>query len=135
MVALKLHKLLYATTCCFLVGTGCSAGNIVKDSNIIIDNAIEECFQIKPVNKLIQNNVILLDTELSTVKSVGYCGCKSAVLSYYVTTQLVESSNQAKEYSLFSSLQYSIYTFVLDRNITPNKNKSYTLNIQCASPE
>lgn len=136
MVALKFHKFLYASICClFLVGAGCSPGNIVKDSNVEIDNSIEECFQIKSVNKLIHNNVILLETELSTVKSVGYCGCKSAVLSYYVTTHPVESSNQTKEYSVFSSPQHDKYTFVLERNDTPKKNKSYTLNIQCSSPD
>jgi len=135
MAALKFHKLLNAPACClFLVSAGCSAGNLVKSSNVVIDNSIEECFQIKSVGKLVHNNVILLDTKLSTVKSVGYCGCKSAVLSHYVTTHPVESGNQTREHGVFSSLQQGNYTFVLDRN-NASHNKSYTLNIQCSTPD
>lgn len=136
MLRLKFHKLLYTLTFyCLFVGIGCSAGSFMKNSKVSIDNPIKECFQIKQVSKLIHNNLILLDTELSVIKNIGYCGCKSAILSYGVTTRPVELNGRTKEYKLFSSLREGKYTFVLDGNGTQNKNKSYTLIIQCASPD
>jgi hypothetical protein len=134
MAVLKSHKLLCTLICCFLVVAGCSAVNMKKDSNVLIDNQIEECFQIKAINKLVHNNVILLDTELSPIKSIGYCGCKSTILSYYVVSNSIESNDQAREYSIFSSLSHEKYTFVINRNDNSDKNQSYTVNIQCASP-
>lgn len=135
MAAPDLHKWLYASTCSFLVATGCPAESLRDNPSISISNLIEECFRIKPANELIHNNVIMLDAELSIIKSVGYCGCKSAVLSYYVTTRPVESRHKTKEHGVFSPLRNGTYTFVLERNNTRRENGSYTLNIQCASPD
>lgn len=136
MVAPKFHEVICPITCSFaFVGAGCSPGTIVNNSNVQVDNSVEQCFQIKPLSQLVHNNVILLEAELSAVKSTGYCGCKSATLSYYVTTHPVGPSSRPEEYGVFSSLRHGKYTFVLGRTGTPENNKTYTLSIQCASPD
>jgi hypothetical protein len=137
MVAPKLHRLYYLSLVfLFLFSIGCSAENalIKNNPNIEIDNSVEECFQIKVVKKHIHNNVILLDTEISQVKSTGYCGCKSALLSYYVISSSIKSGNKTKEHRVFSSLTHCLYTFIVENHYLPGTDKSYTINIQCTSP-
>jgi hypothetical protein len=119
-----------------LFSISCSAENAhnKNNPNIEIDNSVEECLEIKVVKKHIHNNVILLDTEISQVKSTGYCGCKSALLSYYVISSSIKSGNKTKEHRVFSSLTHGLYTFIIENQYLPSTDKSYTINIRCTSP-
>jgi hypothetical protein len=136
MVAPKSRKFFYILSCYFLLAnTSCSFKNNIKKNDIKVDNSVGECFQIEPIKKFVHNNLVLLDTKLDIIKSTGYCGCKSALLSYSVTDSNSIDVNYPKSLSIFSSLLTGKYSFVLARNFTLNKNTAYVLHIQCSSPE
>jgi len=67
-----------------MLDTSAADERIATIQGVEISNLIVECVQLELINKLNRNNVILLDVELLNLKSVGYCGCKSPILSYYV---------------------------------------------------
>jgi len=137
MVAPKFRKYFYIISCCLLlVNTSCSFNNSsIKKSDIEIDNSVVECFQIEPIKTFVHNNLVLLDTKLDTIKSTGYCGCKSALLSYNVTYSNSIEVNAPKSLSVFSSFLRGKYSFVLAQNFALNKHRAYVLHVQCSSPE
>lgn len=136
MVAPKFRKYFYIISCCLLlVNTSCSFNNSIKKSDIEIDNLVGECFQIEPVRKFVHTNLVLLDTKLDIIKSTGYCGCKSALLSYNVTYSNSIEVNAPKSLSVFSSLLRGKYSFVLAQDFALNKHRAYVLHVQCNSPE
>lgn len=136
MVAPKFRKYFYIiSSCLLLVNTSCSFNNSIKKSDIEVDNSVVECFQIVPVRKFVHNNLVLLDTKLNTIKSIGYCGCKSALLSYNVTYSNSIEVNTPKFLSVFSSLLRGKYSFVLAQDFALNKHRAYVLHVQCSSPE
>lgn len=133
MKTLKLQQYLSILTF-LLLGTASQAENIVSNQTININNLVEECFQINPINIVNHNNLILFDVTLVAHKSTGYCGCKSANLSYYISSIKSDGQKKAGEYGKFSSLNNGKYSFILEKNNT-QKNEAYVLSIQCASPD
>lgn len=136
MATLNYHRLhCVSVPIIFLLSASCSAENVLneEETNIAVDNLVADCFSAKSVKSHIHNNVILIDMNISHVKDVGYCGCKSALLSYYAVPSNNKSNMQIKEYRVFSSLRRGVYTFIVENDYVPNMDLSYTLNIQCAS--
>ncbi len=109
---------------------GC-ADTPLRESPVRIENAVEDCLLVAATGEFVRNNVRLLDAELTPVKSTGYCGCKSAILSYYVPS----ASGEPAESGRFSSLRAGPVTFVLDRDLDVATPGPDALRIQCAAPD
>lgn len=136
MVVQTIHKIIRAST--YLVmftSIGCHAITSHEINNISINNAIEDCIKIKQISNTSNDNAVFLNAKLLHIKNVGYCGCKSAMLSYFTTTNSVESRTDEGKHNVLLSSSDNKYTFVIDDAYTSSEGKSYTLNIQCASPD
>lgn len=131
MAARKLLSLI-----CLLAAGSCSCLALASNSpDIRISNAVSECLEVSPGDSLVHNNVVLLDARLSVIKSVGYCGCKSANLSYYSIKGSDDHGNVTPmDYSVFVPSEDGVYTFVVESDFGQNDAGPRTLNIQCAGP-
>ena len=102
--------------------------------NISIDNAIESCFKARPIRVGINHNLLFLESETSSIKSIGECGCKSAMASYHAMYENAALLISHEAYGVFSSNVTGRYSFLLTQNYIPNQSISYTLSISCAQP-
>lgn len=103
-------------------------------NNISIDNAIESCFKVSPIRVGISHNLLLLESETSSIKSIGECGCKSAMASYHAMYENAALLISHEAYGVFSSNVTGKHSFLLTQNYIPNQSISYTLSISCAQP-
>ncbi len=103
MVALKLPKhLILSAMICSMSMTAYAESRQKPDITVQLNNAVNECTKIVPVNHEVHNNLVLLNAEISSIKSAGHCGCKSALLSYSVEVGS-SKENITGEYGTFTS--------------------------------
>ena len=105
-----------------------------QEQSVNLNNRIAACNKVSIEKVFIHNNLVLADASISPIKSAGYCGCKSAVLSYSVRIDKMRKKQQG-EYGRFLSFYSGKYTFVIDRDYSKKTaNRKYNLSIQCAPP-
>lgn len=105
------------------------------EQSVRLNNRVKACNKISVEDVITHNNVVLANSKITSIQSAGYCGCKSALLSYSVL--LGDSGKNVQgEYGTFSSFHNGKFTFVVDKNyVNKHNNKQYRLSIQCAPPE
>lgn len=100
-----------------------------------LKNYVSDCYHVSPGKLTVSNNVVMLEAETSSIKSIGYCGCKTAILSYSVQANQTHKL-RIPEYGRFSSFESGRYTFVIDRSYEDkNSQQQYLLRVQCAPPK
>lgn len=106
-----------------------------QEQSVNLNNRIAACNKVSVEKVFRHNNLVLADASISSIKSAGYCGCKSAVLSYSVRIDEAGKKQQG-EYGRFLSFTSGKYTFVIDRDYGKKAtNREYNLSIQCAPPD
>src|SRR5690606_23231216 len=81
------------------------AGAVVDNSAVAIENGLQQCVQINKSDIVQRNNLTLLDTDISVLQAIGYCGCKSAIASYHLYSN--EQHLRSEAITLISSTAYS----------------------------
>ncbi len=133
MVAQKLRRHLFILVSVIILSPACVAE--LDDHNVKLVNRIGDCHKVTITNVSSHHNLLIADAKVSSIQSAGYCGCKSAVLSYAVSATRSGKTEQI-EYGRFLSFYEGKYSFLLNRGLdSKNKYTSYQLNIQCASPD
>jgi hypothetical protein len=107
--------------------------NIITTEDIFIDNQVEECIEIIPNEIMYKSGSVYLNTKWKTIKSTGFCGCKSALLSYKVIAKK-NDVNSMVNYKEFSSLNHDDFDFLVCSDFQ-KKYDSFEIYIQCKSPE
>jgi hypothetical protein len=105
----------------------------LKAEDIVIDNYIKECIDIIPQSLIKKQNSLYLNAKLETKKSAGYCGCKSAMLTYKVVTKR-ETSSSILSYQDFSPLNKDDFDFLIGNNLQQDYN-SFLMFVQCKNPD
>jgi hypothetical protein len=107
--------------------------NNISAEDIFIDNQIENCIEIIPNEVMYRSGFVYLNAKLKIIKSTGFCGCKSALLSYKVIAKKnsVKSMVHHKE---FSSLYQDDFDFLVCSDCKQDYD-SFEIYIQCRSPE
>jgi len=107
--------------------------NKITTENISIDNQVEECIEIIPNEVMYRSGAVYLNTKWKTIKSTGFCGCKSALLSYKVIAKK-NSVNSIAHHKEFSSLNQDEFDFLVCSGCKQDFD-SFEIYIQCKSPE
>jgi hypothetical protein len=117
-----------------MVLSSCATGQPkLKDEDIAIDNYIKECIDIIPQSIIEKQNSLYLNAKLETKKSAGYCGCKSAMLTYKVVAKR-EDGSSILSYQNFSPLNQDEFDFLIGNDFEPDYN-SLTMFVQCKNPD
>jgi hypothetical protein len=135
MAALKYRsfsKLL--TLLIVLLPLSCTATTAKKTEKININNSVNECIEIRIGSTNTYKNTVLLDTAWQVNKVTGYCGCKSALLSYH-SLGLKNGHKTNLSYGVFSSIGRESFSFVLNADKNYKGFDSYILDIGCANPD
>lgn len=139
MVVQKLLN--YKIFCCNFVSiismvvlSSCTVGQgNIKTKDISVDNIIKECIEVIPIDLIKKDKSVYINAELKTKKAAGYCGCKSALLTYKVVSKK-ENSKTTLSYNVFSPLNKNSYDFLVCDDLK-NDYKSLTLYIDCKNPD
>ncbi|MDH5178269.1 MAG: DUF2195 family protein [Gammaproteobacteria bacterium] len=108
--------------------SGCSS---LPLHTVQIQNGVRDCYSFEPRELVITDKQLILTTQTRLHKSTGYCGCKSALLSYRVRNKNGDDSGSGQILSREEKQQ----DFVIDRKPETGKPmKGYTLMIGCAPP-
>lgn len=103
-------------------------GAAVDNSAVAIENGLQQCVQINKSDIVQRNNLTLLDTDISVLLAIGYCGCKSAVASYHLYSH--EQHLRSEAIALKSS---NTYSFVLATDGKAPKPEELRLQLSCGS--
>ncbi|MCW8935341.1 MAG: DUF2195 family protein [Gammaproteobacteria bacterium] len=126
MAALK--NKLYLTFMMGLSGifsTSCNASD-----NVILDNSLKNCIDIKSITVTDSDNLLLLKTQWKIKDNIGTCGCKSAAFSYSV---YIDGNDKLMSFGIMSSLNKSSSSFVLSSDNSIYKTSKYNISINCAN--
>lgn len=100
----------------------------VDSSAVAIENGLQQCVLINNSAIVQRNNLTLLDTDISILQSLGYCGCKSAIANYHLYSK--EQHLRSEAITLKSSTAYS---FVLATDNKAPMQEALRLQISCGS--
>ena len=128
----SLFTIIFIFCSVFLISCAILNNKITTD-NIAIDNQVEECIEIIPNEIMHKSGAVYLNTKWKTIKSTGFCGCKSALLSYKVIAKK-NSVNSMLHYKEFSSLNQNDFNFLVCSDCKQDYD-SFEIYIQCRSPE
>ena len=93
------------------------------------------CVNIIPGKTLEVNGLLLLETNWQNQKSVGECGCKSALMNYSVNVQNGTKTGKIITEAVISSLEKKEHNFVLNADASIKYNDNYEITISCKNPE
>ena len=105
------------------------------EENLLIENQVQDCIKVIPKTFYKESGLLRLSTNWEVVKSTGYCGCKSALISYRVSATLSPSLKREISYGVLSSLHKRSYDFVISHDEMVSSYRSFRLEITCKSPE
>ena len=105
----------------------------IDEEDIFIDNQVEECIEIIPNEITHKSGSVYLNTKWRTIKSTGFCGCKSALLSYKVIA-IKKNVKSTVHYNVFSSLNHDDYDFLVCSDLKQYYD-SFEIYIQCKNPD
>ncbi len=112
----------------------CATGPSELKSNIAIDNQINECIEIVPKALVHKQGYAYLETIWNSKKSTGYCGCKSAMLTYKVVAMKGGAFSTLFN-NEFTSLRQEGYDFMVCHDSQQEDYEAFTIKIQCQNPE
>lgn len=77
---------MFANLKAYFVSGGLIFSSLVTANNqqVLLENGLEKCVKAGAITLAERNNLLLAETDLTLLQSIGYCGCKSAVASYAV---------------------------------------------------
>jgi hypothetical protein len=101
---------------------------VADNSAVAIENGLLQCVQINKSNIVQRNNLTLLNTDISVLLAIGYCGCKSAVASYHLYSH--EQHLRSEAIALKSS---NTYSFVLATDGKAPMPEALRLQLSCGS--
>jgi hypothetical protein len=132
---LKNFAIIFLVLISSMVLSSCATSHIeLKSEDIAIDNHVKECIDIIPQSLIKKQNSLYLKAKLETKKSAGYCGCKSALLTYKVVTKR-ENISSILHYQDFSPLNQNVFDFLLFEDFQQQDFKSLILFVQCKNPD
>ena len=79
--------------------------------------------------------MILLPTVWENQKTLGECGCKSALINYSVTLLNEKESAKTVLQATISSLDKKEFNFIINPDSSINYNKNFEINISCQNPD
>ncbi len=134
MAKLNLHSILrFGIVLLVCIIFSCMASPANSEPDIKIYNQVKECVEILPLKIYKYSNLTLFVTRWKIIKSTGYCGCKSALLSYRVFGEMDQHKTEIG-FGVFSSFNHQEFTFVVNPDSSYNVYKSFSIHIQCANP-
>ena len=103
-------------------------GNVVNNSAAVnIENGLAQCVQIEATEVTQQDNLTLLNAEVTVKQAIGYCGCKSAIASYHLYNG--EQHLRSESITLKSS---ATYAFVLAVDNSSPMSEILRLQLSCS---
>lgn len=99
-----------------------------EEYQLQLDNNLAKCVNIQPGRFENYLNVTLYRTNFDIKKSIGYCGCKSALATVIVTRDQAEVSRYS--FAMLSSRELAIPVEV-DNTLTKRKVGSYQISLNC----
>ena len=118
-----------------IITSNISIASELNLSLLKINNLIKDCWTIKQYNIEENKKESFMKANIYLKKSAGYCGCKSAELSYYVKYYGVNEKGAIGTIQQYSSLLSGLnFSFKID--CSNNKClREFELFIQCSSGE
>lgn len=138
MAAQKLFGSLIIATSLIVITCFAEHDNIKDDtlnSEVKITNNLEACIKITPKQTIEANGFLLLDTDWQTQKSIGECGCKSALMNYSVNVQNGTKSGKTITEAIISSIEKKDYNFIINADASIKYNSNYEIIISCKTPD
>ncbi|HLU03599.1 MAG TPA: DUF2195 family protein [Advenella sp.] len=104
---------------------------LANDIALNIGNELSACVAIHIKNTSIYDNMVLADTVFQLRKSIGECGCRSALVSYDSITS-VNTAQQVLQNGLIGITRSGSKTLVLASEQTLIADKQMQLRLRCA---
>lgn len=104
---------------------------LANDISVNIGNELSACVAIHIKNTSIYDNMVLADTVFQLRKSIGECGCRSALVSYDSITS-VNTAQQVLQNGLIGITRSGSKTLVLASEQTLIADKQMQLRLRCA---
>ena len=115
------HRLKYLFTFIFT----CTSVNIFAGfSGVEIKNTLQSCFKVESVTTSNESDFWLAGLRLELTKSIGYCGCKSAITSYTVVVE--NEIKRQDEFVLRESREVSI---ILSSDVRLDSNEGLDIKV------
>ena len=104
-------------------------------SDVNITNDLNACIKIIPEQPVEANGLLTLKTSWETEKNIGECGCKSALMSYYVNNISDPKTSKRILEAVISSLGKKEYNFIINADTSIKYKGNYELTISCKNPD
>ncbi|WP_260986118.1 DUF2195 family protein [Bordetella genomosp. 13] len=97
-----------------------------------IKNALAECVQVAPGVRSAEHNLVLQQLTLQVGKSIGQCGCKSALASYRATVKLDGGTQSFTQSGVFPIMKSGERTLVLASDPQVVGDRAMEVTLSCA---
>lgn len=123
-----------------VIGITCFAQQrpVVSDDaqkKVKVTNNLDECLKITSEETVETNGMLMLKTNWQSEKSIGECGCKSALMTYSVSASSKGKINRNILEATISSLEKKEYNFILNADTTVRYSGSYEITLNCTNPD
>lgn len=98
---------------------------------IKLESIVDKCFRLKNYKIIKEKENLYFDADISNIENVGVCGCKSAMLSYVISS----TEPPIKESGSFSSLNEKKLSLILRKYPKDIQSTIFNISIQCANPD
>ena len=114
--------------------------DLIKSSDISIENSIDNCITFNPTNIEKTPTGIVLHTRAEFKKSATECGCKSRILSYDVTEEMAIEDHVAEFERLYAQkiapdASVGDYTFILSADPGIRYAGRVMVRVGCQAPD
>ena len=102
---------------------------------VLLTNDLDTCLKITQGETVEANGMLMLKTTWQSEKSIGECGCKSALMTYSTNILSDDKINRKILETVISSLDKKEYDFILNADSTVKYNGSYEIVLSCKNPD
>ena len=109
-----------------LCGPAAQAGGLIK-----VDNALAHCVELRPGVRTTTAQQVMLQVDLNVKKSIGECGCKSAISAYTSEVQMEEGHRSFLQRGALTIQRSGVKTLTLASDEQLVRDRGIVLSLSC----
>lgn len=110
----------------------CLAPALAAAGPLRVENRLAECVRVQPGLRSVEHNVVLQQFDLTVVRPIGDCGCKSALVAYQASIVYEDGARGASQSGVFGAMRSGPRTLPLASDAALLGERPVALGLGCA---
>lgn len=112
-----------------LCGPAAQASGLIE-----VDNALAQCVELRPGVRTTTAQQVMLEVDLDVKKSIGECGCKSAISTYTSEVQMQAGHRSFLQHGVLAIQHSGVRTLTLASDEQLLGDRGIVLSLGCGGP-